>query len=1059
MALSFSVCPHNTEKGRARWLDFKNKLQNLLGEDVNIYFLSSYKEEIERINVGNFFDIYYASPLVSLKLYKMGYKPVAKFEGQKDTYFLIKSGEIPKEGFIEFASPFLKPLGYTLIAIDIDRIKVKLVYSFEDVLKLLKEGKAHVGIMYGETWEEIDNNEKEGISIIEGYTLESSHVFMVKPQYYPQVRYALFSMEELEPFGKKDMERIHKIYSDFEKFLKLWSNASIALALKKASNVGIFIYQDRIVYTNQSFLNMTGYSFEELNGKDIFKIVDSILLPEYRPMVKEVVSRRIRGEDFNMTYSELPLIRKDGTLLWTIASSETILYGGDYAGVVFFVDISKKKRLERLYKILREVNQLITKVIFEEELFSEICHKLVEVLGLKFVWIGVPDLQKERIKPLYAHGHDEGYLSEIIISIRENVPEGRGPTGRAYRENKIYINENTLESPMSAPWREKMLKRGYLSSCTIPIEKDGKVAYLLNLYAGEAKYFQEETVEVLYELKHDLEFALKKIEDIRKNTLISTALENSSSWVLITNEDGTITYANKAVSEISGYSQEELYGKKPKLFKSGYHTEEFYKKLWDSILSGREFRALFVNKKKNGEYFYLDQTIYPLVLSEGVLKFISIGSDVTKEKKLYEEVERLSRHDVLTGVLNHYGFRAKIEELQKDLKYAFLTIDICNMSMINKQIGTEGGNKVLKTLAERLKEYFGKEGIICRSAGDEFSVIVEIEKKEDVIKILEDIKEIFRKPIHIDGGELSITTNIGIALYPYDAGDFEELQKKANTALNMAKKSGEGEVRFFETSFEEKFREMYSSMMLVSKAVEQNLFTFHYQPYFTTDGLELVGFEALARIKDKEGKIHSPAEFIDYLENSIYINFFEKFLVEKAIEFVRKYHISLSINISARSFKKPDFIKFLVETIDGQDITVEITERVFPEDYQKALKSIEILKKNGIKVAIDDFGTGYSSLAYISEFDVDIIKIDTSFIQGMLTDLKKRTIVNVLTRLAEKLNTKTLAEGVETENQLKLLREMHCDYVQGYLLGKPMPEEDVYEFIKNVKRLHELADA
>ncbi len=1053
MALNFSVCPHDTEKGREKWVDFKNKLQSLLGEEVSIHFLSSHKEEFERLKSGDFFDIYYASPLVSPKLYEMGYKPVARFEGQKDTYFLIKSGEIPKEGFIEVASPFIRPLGYTLIAIDVDRIKVKPVDTFEDVLKLLKEGKAHVGIMYGETWEEIDNSEKEGISIIEGYTLESSHVFMVKPQYYPQVRYALFSMEELEPFGKKDMEKIYKIYSDFEKFLKLWSNASLALALKKANNVGVFIYQDRILFANHSLLNMTGYSFEEINGMDTFKGVDLMFLPEHRPMIKEIVSRRIGGEEFSKTYSELPLIKKDGTLLWTIASSETILYGGDYAGVLFFVDISKKKRLERLYRILREINQLITKVVFEEELFSEICHKLVEVLGLKLVWIGVPDLQEERIKPFYVYGHEEGYLSEIIISTREDVPEGRGPTGRAYRENKIYINENTLESPLTVPWREKMLKRGYLSSCAIPIEKDGKVAYILNLYAGEAKYFQEETEEVLYELKHDLEFALKKIEDIRKNTLISTALENSSSWVLITKEDGTITYANKAVSEISGYSQEELYGKKPELFKSGYHTEEFYKKLWDSILSGREFRALFVNKKKNGEYFYLDQTIYPLVLSKGVLKFISIGSDVTKEKELYEEVERLAHHDVLTGVLNYDGFRAKIEELQKDLKYAFLTIDIYNMSLINKQMGTEGGNKVLKTLAERLKDYVGKEGIICRSAGDEFSVVVEIEKKEDVIKILEDIKEIFRKPIHIDGEELSITTNIGIALYPYDARDFEELQKKANTALNMAKKSGEGEVRFFETSFEEKFRGMYSSIMLVSKAVEQNLFTFHYQPYFTTDGLELVGFEALVRIKDKEGKIHSPAEFIDYLENSIYLNSFEKFLVEKAIDFVRKYNIALSINISARSFKKPDFIKFLVETIDGQDITVEITERVFLEDYQKAFKCIEILKRNGIKVAIDDFGTGYSSLAYISEFDVDIIKVDTSFIQGMLTDLKKRTVVGVLTRLAEKLNTKTLAEGVETEKQLKLLRKMHCDYVQGYLLGKPMPEEDVSEFIKKAKKV------
>lgn len=1042
--VSFSVCPHCTQKGLNRWLKFTRKFEHLLGEEVSFEVLSGHEEEYKRVEAGDFFDVYYAGPLVSPRLYQIGYLPVAKFKGQRDRLFLVVNCKLPDDEPILLAIPFLKPAGYSIIGLDVERVKLVFTRNFLEVFQLLKKGQVHAGVIYSETWDEIDEKEKQGLYIKEDYVFETSHIFMVKAELYEKVKSALLSLEDLEPSDEEDIRKTIKLYRDFDRFLKLWSGVSLAQAVKKASHIGILVYGEKVLFANETFLKFVDYAQEELKDIDVYEAVDRLIHPDYRGFVKKVVKRRLLGEELNIDYGEIPLLKRDGTLVWTIASSSTILYEGNYAGVVFFVDITKRKRLERLYSLLKEVNHVVTQVLFEEDLLERVCLSLVKKMGIKFVWISAPD-EKGFLKTLLYCGNEEGYLERISSYADEDI------TYRAYRENRIIVNPDTRDLNIPEPLKAEMLNRNYFSSCTIPLSKEGEVVYLLNLYADEPYYFQEEAKDVLYELRHDLEFALQRLEELQKNELIASALENSTSWVVITEIDGTIIYVNDAVCQISGYSREELIGQNPRIFKSGHHTHEFYKNLWETILSGQEFHATFANRRRDGELFYLEQTIYPIELPNHKIKFMSVGRDITKEVHLSSEIEKLTFYDPATGVLNLDGIRFKAGELMSKGKMcALFLIDLYGMSLINKNYGISSGDIVLSQIAERLKNELGESGVVGRVASDEFALFVPIAREEESIIIADKIEGLIGEPIYIYGERLKISVNMGIALYPMDGSSFNQLHEKASIALASAKKAGEGERRFFELTFEERVKESVFAIGLVGRAVEEDLFIFHYQPYFRGEDLTLAGFEALVRIKDKDGKTYGPSRFIEYLEVSKHLRSFEGFALREALRVSEKLKLPVSINISARSFKDMGFIKVVANQLSRSSVIVEITERVFIEDRDKAIEHIIILKDSGIKIALDDFGTGYSSLGYLSNLPVDEIKIDISFVKEVVKDHRKRVVVKNLIKLASDLGIQTVAEGVETKEQLEILRDMGCTYLQGYFLGKPMPEEEAIKLISMV---------
>ncbi|MCS7171647.1 MAG: EAL domain-containing protein, partial [Aquificaceae bacterium] len=1012
--------------------------------------LKSHEEEYERIERGDFFDIYYAGPLVSPTLYKLGYLPVAKHSGQRDCLFTVVR-EIPPEGEILVAVPFLKPAGIALMSLDLSRIRVVLVSNFPEVFRLLKEGKVHAGIMYNETWSQIPSEEKEGFKVLEEFVFESSHLFMVKAGLEDRVKKALLSLEGIEPASEEDVRNTERLFFEFDRFSSLWSRASIAEAVSKSEHIGVLIYQDKILYANDALLKALGYKREEVVGKDTYHMIEELIHPLYREKVRQVVELRLSGKNLKMEYGEVPYYRKDGSLAYMLTTSETILYEGRYSGVVFFVDVTKRKRLERLYRLLQEVNQIITQSNLEEELFQNMCDALTRSLVVDFLWVGTVEGSREGLRPTHFPKFKSSYYRDFISCIEKKAGNIEGIAEEACRTNAVQINENTLNMSDAEVCKGRMLDAGFFSSCVIPLQRGGRVEFLLFLYSGEPYFFQEEMAEVLYEIKNDLEFALHKFESTEQSILMSEALKNTS-WVFITDSEGRILYVNDAVCQISGYTREELIGQKPNIFKSGHHPPDFYRELWESILSGEPFHGIFVNRKKDGEIFYLEESIYPIRLPNGALRFVGIGKDRTREIQLSSELERLTFYDVVTGLYNFDGFKLRARDVLKgNGKFVLFVIDLYRFSFVNKNYGIIVGEKALAEVANRLKEAF-PSGILCRVSGDEFALLMgPLQNEEDVLSLMDLLKSVFDKPLFVEGYELNISFNAGVSIYPTDGKDINLLYEKAVVALGEAKEAGEGEVKFFEEHLEEKADKYAKVMSLLSKALEENLFVFYYQPYFKNPNLRLAGFEALVRIKDREGNLYNPGYFIDHLERSRFLPMFERWSLEEAKRSYEKLRVPVSLNISARSFRNQSFFESLMGLSGNFSIVIEITERLLMEDFDRAVELLKGLRETGLyRIALDDFGTGYSSLSYLSRLPVDILKIDISFTQQIVGDRKIRSIVKNLIKIASDLGIETLAEGVEKREELELLQEMGCTYVQGYFLGKPMPEEDALKLVESM---------
>ncbi|AAC06634.1 PAS domain S-box protein [Aquifex aeolicus] len=581
---TFALCPHDTEEKKEfeYWENIAKSISEKLKEDVKIITFKDYAEEKLKLPSADY-DIYYANPVSSYFLYKKGYKPLARLKGKRDSFVIIGYENV-KDHQLTVTTTYIEThLLPVLVLEHFDFLKTNIFFvkTQKEIYESVKNKKADFGIMFEDAYNEIEDEEK--VPVIVKIPSNLRHTLMVKPEIYKKLKEVIKEFEEFELIDDKEFLEGITENLPILAFLKTKELFDVSKAIYNEPFVGVLIYRDKIVYANETIQKLTGYTLEELQNLPF----EELVAEEQREEIKEAVKRRLRGEIFSKGYENLKIKTKDGKYLYTLAFSTTMLYKNSYAGLVFFIDITKEVLYQKLYKALRNVNRAIATVLTEKELYKTVCETLVKELDIKFAWIGVPDEKTKTFKSIYKCGEEQDYLKHIKIYAGGSLPEAKGPTGRAYTEGKIVINPSTEENPLMKPWKEEMLKRGFLSSAAIPIMKNGKVHAVLNIYASIPHYFDEDIRTLLKELKQDLSFALEKIESIKESNILKIAIENSREWILITDKDGNIEYVNDFVSKLTGYKKEELIGKKPRIFKSGYHPKEFYEKLWKTILSGK----------------------------------------------------------------------------------------------------------------------------------------------------------------------------------------------------------------------------------------------------------------------------------------------------------------------------------------------------------------------------------------------------------------------------------------------------------------------------------------
>ncbi|TAL26017.1 MAG: EAL domain-containing protein [Nitrospirae bacterium] len=556
----------------------------------------------------------------------------------------------------------------------------------------------------------------------------------------------------------------------------------------------------------------------------------------------------------------------------------------------------------------------------------------------------------------------------------------------------------------------------------------------------------------------------KRTEEEMKK--LSLAVEGSSDWILITDRDGKIEYANHAVEEMSGYAKEELIGQNPRIFKSGRHDKQFYEGLWDTILLGSAFRAIVTNRKKTGELFDIFNTITPLQDDRGnIMHFVATAKDITEQKLLEAKLHHLANYDALTELPNRNLFIERLDQTIARAEYnkrliAVLSIDIDKFSFINDTFGPGIGDKVLQEFGRRLLSILRDGDIVARIGSDEFGVaLIDIARFEDIIMLVEKLMNAIRQPFGIEGEEIVLTTSVGISCYPPDGNNAYELLKNANMGMMRVRKSGMNDYQFYTRDMDRKASEFILLERRLFKALKNNEFVLYYQPYFNIDSIKMAGMEALLRWKSPELGLVSPGNFIPVLEETGMIISVGQWILEAAFRQLKEWQdkgygiVPVTVNFSAVQFRQKDIGDLLEKTItesgiDPKLFAVEITESTFMQDAEFTKNILDRIKKLGIAVNIDDFGTGYSSLSYLKKLPIDNLKIDISFIRGIVDNPDDATITAAIISMAHHLNLKTIAEGVETEGQLDILRLLRCDMAQGYYFSRPLPSEEVEKMLQ-----------
>lgn len=441
--------------------------------------------------------------------------------------------------------------------------------------------------------------------------------------------------------------------------------------------------------------------------------------------------------------------------------------------------------------------------------------------------------------------------------------------------------------------------------------------------------------------------------------------------------------------------------------------------------------------------------------------------DITKYKKQDEEIDFLAYYDMYTGLMNRNYFIVKLRQMlikaeeNRDV-VSVLFIDVDHFRKVNDGMGMLMGDELVQQIGQLFKEVESENVIVSHFNSDVFCVaIYDPCGSRSVENIVSEIKKKLSEPIRLSNStEVTVSISIGVAEYPECGNDALNLINCAEIVMFKSKGSQKNGVQYYDSPIIQEFIEKVHIEQKFEKALKEHGFFMCYQPQYSTDGKSLRGVEALVRWKDEDGKVISPGTFIPMAEKNGSILRLGDWIMEKSIsdfaQWREKYgveDITLSVNVSALQFKNKSFVKTLMHLLDEYKmpptmLELEITESVFIDDIDDVIEKMNILRESGIRFSMDDFGTGFSSLSYLRRLPIDTLKIDKSFVDTVVTDTPTRTIAETIIGMGKKLGFHTIAEGVEDEVQFDLLRDIGCDNIQGFYLGKPMVSEKIEKLLE-----------
>jgi diguanylate cyclase (GGDEF)-like protein len=457
--------------------------------------------------------------------------------------------------------------------------------------------------------------------------------------------------------------------------------------------------------------------------------------------------------------------------------------------------------------------------------------------------------------------------------------------------------------------------------------------------------------------------------------------------------------------------------------------------------------------------------------SNGVVAVLTTSIDITERKQAESHLFYLAHHDALTDLPNrtllHSRLNRSIARARRgDSSFALHLIDLDGFKAINDVLGHSAGDRFLKLIAERLRAVIGERDTVARLGGDEFAILQNrVGSAQDAADLALQIIEIVAEPQTIGGERLHCTASIGVTLHPSDGAEADQLLKNADLAMYRAKADGGSTYRFYASDMNTRARAAVALDNAMREAIEREQFTLYYEPQVDVRSGQIVGAEALLRWRRSDHGIVEPSDFLARAEDNGLIVPINEWVLREACREAKSWSrlgyppLRVSVNLSPIQFRKQSVpllvTRILAETgLEAWRLDLELTENIVMQDAEAVARDLQQLRDLGVKISIDDFGTGYSSLTYVKQFPVDRLKIDQCFIRALARDPNDAVIVRAIVSLAHSLELDVVAEGVETREQMQLLRFEGCHEMQGYYLAKPMP---VHEFLALVAGASQVA--
>ena len=728
------------------------------------------------------------------------------------------------------------------------------------------------------------------------------------------------------------------------------------------------------------------------------------------------------------------------------------------------------EQLNRLYVLLTQSNRAITRVKNKNKLYEDICSVATSDGGFLLAWIG--ELSGKDIVPIHFSGEDNGYVAGLNIKLGVDA-YSRGPVVRSINEQKVVCINDLSKEQGFKPWKESAVSRGFHSAASVPLLVDGQVCAVLVLYSDQGNMFDERLKQLLSNLSEDLSYALKNFNiEQKRNTaqkrlrLLSSAIDQSADAVTIMNAEGIVEYINPKFTLLTGYRLEEIKGRSPSILCSNKVEIEKFIKVFVDLKKGVKWRGEFKNTKKSGENYWSMDTISPIRDEEGrIVQYVSTSVDYTALRQAQDKIEQLAFYDPLTELPNrrllHDRLKQAISVSSRNYSYvAVLMLDIDKFKNINDSMGYKAGDTLIKQVAAILTKHANSGSTVARLGGDEFIVVLSnIQDMKEVVFFTEDLLDKIREPIDLLGTKISVTTSVGISMYPLDGGEGDDLLRSADLAMYHAKSEGRNNFQFYTREMNERALTQLNLERRLKIAVQQNDFELHYQPQVDVETGKVKGVEALIRWVE-EGEYIPPDKFIPVAEECGLMDQIGEWVLCQAFNDAIKLQsllsdpITIAINLSVCQFRQSEKLiesvtdKLNKTGINAGLIELELTESMLIEDVNATVQTLNALRALGVTLAIDDFGTGYSSLSYLKNFPVDTLKIDRSFIKDIGIDASDAAITVAIITLANELNMSVLAEGVETEGQLMFLEGHGCGTYQGFFYSKPVPFDDLVELLR-----------